>query len=764
VGFYGALLFLRVAAPVLLLTPPGAHTIEVEVVDPAGEPVPGAVVVAEPRATASPDGVQPLSARSEEGLATLALEPGVWRLTARRQNRWCWPRDVTIPAGTVRAGGETLVLWPMGTIGGALTLPAGETNPGEVLLRVRRDTDPESWGRTLNGEVVFCPVSGGGRWECEVPAGTSLDLELHVDPFAPAYFWGRSVDEGQTLETGSTRLVRGASLSGWAVEHGARRPESRARIELRAPGGGVLEERRGKTAALTASVNADGFFQMLEVTPGRYQLAATAGGLGSASTDVEVREGVETRLRGALVLRPPASLHLSVIPVRHPDGRAWRVRLMAAEGSPGRFAVWDEVVAEDGTWHGTDLPAGKYTLTVVREDGGIWYSADLELEPGADDRELPIEMTRVSGTVTVGDAPLEDARVRVSERDGKVRAPFRTDAEGRFDGLFPSVNLDTARWEAHVTTVEPARVWRLSPVEPESASGHSVSFLLEISDTSIRGRVVDEDGKPQRAFVRAMPQTGDEGHSTLETSSDETTGEFAVVGVVPGAYRVVAVAPAPGGVRKTLSSPAVPVRVREDESPSPLRLVVREQSQVTGRVTTFEGVSVPGAQVAVFPTDYPGTGARPVRTDVEGYFAAEIPPGTRTVLIDISSPGVGRRFLGGPVPGDGPLHLDIDPSGRLVFDLGDPERAGPPTALVYHDGAWVPLSELARWGRLNGETAEPGVVGVPLLHAGEYRVCSVASAAESHELRAGKLTEPRCDEGTLWPGSELWLRVPAALQ
>jgi hypothetical protein len=80
---------------------------------------------------------------------------------------------------------------------------------------------------------------------------------------------------------------------------------------------------------------------------------------------------------------------------------------------------------------------------------------------------------------------------------------------------------------------------------------------------------------------------------------------------------------------------------------------------------------------------------------------------------------------------------------------------------VHHDGAWVPLSELARWGRLNGEPAEPGVIGVPLIHAGVYRVCAAAGGAESHELRAGTLSDPRCDEGTLWPGAELRLRVPS---
>ncbi len=749
------------AAVALLLAPSGAPTVEVDVVDPTGAPVAGAVVFAEPRATASSDTLRSGSVPAAEGGATLTLDPGVWWLTARRDGRWCWPREVVVSAGFARAEREALVLWPLGTVGGELALPPGDPQPRQVTLRVRRNTDPDSWGRSLIGELVSCPVLPGSRWECEIPAGTVLDLELHVDSFTPTYFWARSVGEGQTLETGLAHLVRGASLSGWVVAHDGLQLKSAAKVKLRAPGGGSFLELRDDTRP-EASTNAHGFFQIVDLAPGRYQLAATARGAGSATTDVEVSDGRETRLRGALVLLPPASLHLAVSPARHPDGDAWFVRLMSARGSPGQFAVWNEEVAEDGAWHRTELAAGEYRLEVTREDGGIWYSTDLELEPGNDDVELQIQMMRISGLVTLGAAPLEGAEVKITESNGRVRVPFRTTAEGRFAGFFPAVELEAALWEADITTDEPRRTWRLRSVEPENATGGSVSLLLEIPDASIRGQVVNEEGAPQRAFVRAMPQTGDEGHGTHETSSDESTGEFALTGVVPGEYRVVALAPAPGGLRRQLSSPAVQVRIRKDGSPSPLRLVVSEQPQVTGRITTAEGVPVPGARVLVFPVDYPGTGARPVTTDVEGRFVAEVVPDTRNVLIDVSSPGVGRRFLGCPVPGDEALNLELDPSGRLVFELGDLSGEGPPTALVFHDGGWVPLSELARWSQANGEPEEPGMVAVPLMHAGEYRVCGVSGAVESHQLRSGTLMESRCDAGTLWPGAELRLRVPAA--
>lgn len=50
---------------------------------------------------------------------------------------------------------------------------------------------------------------------------------------------------------------------------------------------------------------------------------------------------------------------------------------------------------------------------------------------------------------------------------------------------------------------------------------------------------------------------------------------------------------------------------------------------------------------------------------------------------------------------------------------------------------------------------------VPLMHAGPYRVHQVSGIEEHNQLRARTFPESRCDEGTLWPGAELRLRVPS---
>ena len=72
-------------------------------------------------------------------------------MTARRDGRWCWPRELVIAAGTARAEREDLVLWPLGTIAGGL---AGA-------------------GSSLSALGMFCTRSAGGfRDGVQGPSGS----------------------------------------------------------------------------------------------------------------------------------------------------------------------------------------------------------------------------------------------------------------------------------------------------------------------------------------------------------------------------------------------------------------------------------------------------------------------------------------------------------------------------------------------------------------------------------------------------------------
>jgi hypothetical protein len=423
--------------------------------------------------------------------------------------------------------------------------------------------------------------------------------------------------------------------------------------------------------------------------------------------------------------------------------------------------VKDDPVSDEGTWERRDLPAGEYHILIVRADESVWFSETLELEPGAEEQQLAIHITRVSGRVAIGDSPLVSGKVMLAEEVRNVQAPFWIDDQGRFSGFFPSVDIGAARWHVTITTMDPPTHRILGRVQPDFASESLLRFSLALPASSIEGRVTDSSGIPRSAMVTAIPSKGpaSEAGNLLQVRAHGSTGEFRIAGVQAGEYYVSARARGPGDPPRTLSSPTATVRVRRSRSPSPLELVLSDEPSLVGIVTTSTGAPVAGARVVVVPANTPLMMTTMQRTDAEGRFSASLPPGTRNVLVDISVPRVGRRILGRPVPEDAALTVELDPTGHLVLALGDPE-ADPPSAALYHDGGWLTFGDLMVWSQQNGEPTEAGVLRVPFMHAGPYRVCHLLGVEEYPQFMAATLPGKRCDEGTLWPGGELRLRVP----
>ena len=220
--------------------------VEVRVVDPAGVLVPGSEVVADASATLGAAAIPRARAIAGRGVATLLLEPGVWRLTSLAEGWWSWSRELTLEPGAAAPGPVTLELAPVGRVAGTLALAPGESPPDEMRLLVRRDTDAESWARELAADVGACLLDDRGRWGCEVPAEVSVDLELEMAPFSPRYFWNVEAPPGATRDLGRTPAVRGASVSGWVTGAEERESGQRVSVGLRAPGGGLSKVTRDK--------------------------------------------------------------------------------------------------------------------------------------------------------------------------------------------------------------------------------------------------------------------------------------------------------------------------------------------------------------------------------------------------------------------------------------------------------------------------------------------------------------------------------------
>jgi hypothetical protein len=747
--------------PLATLTGAMAVPIPVTVVDPQGVRVQGEVSAAPLGALDA--GVTPVLARTSGGTAILALAPGVWALRAAAPERWGEPVQVSVPSDAPAPAGVQLTLWPLGRVHGTLRVPAGEHVPDHVTLGVWRGLRPEHFARAHPLDAIVCPVRER-RWACDVPAATPLDLRLDTSSFAPRYLWRVTVGAGQALDAGEVSLFRGASLTGFVVASEGRPWSSPPVIRLTATDGAPIRTDDAHRYRFSAPADALGFFQVGPVAAGTYHVAAAAGSDVSDHARVTLVADEEERVFAPLELRPPAILRVAVEPPLDPRGRAWRLRLLTSRGPhSGHLLVRDARVSEHGTWSLAHLPASAYELSLTDADGAIWHNAQLDLQPGVGVERIAIRLLNVEGRVAVGERPFT-GRVKLIDHAGRVHATFVTDEQGAFAGHFPSVDLEAARWGAELESAAPRVRRTLWDVQPERTADARLSFDLTLSGGSIEGVVVDERGAPRAALVQArehaVTRAAGGAASRIDAFASGADGRFELAGLEPGEYHVHAAIGADAGF-ETMSD-VVSVQASAGR-PARVRLVLKSTLVVIGRVTTPSGAALPGVTVSVVPADFPDLPARVRTTDAEGRFDVRLPEGTQHVHVNAWANGVGRRLMGRGLTPDRRLDFEIDPSagGLLVFDFAqaEPDLA---SAYVFHDGGFVGLAPLAHWGRLHGEGAAAGVLRVPLMAPGEYRVCRLFSFADYIAAAAGGLPAARCQAGRLPAGGELRLVVPSA--
>jgi hypothetical protein len=191
-----------------------------------------------------------------------------------------------------------------------------------------------------------------------------------------------------------------------------------------------------------------------------------------------------------------------------------------------------------------------------------------------------------------------------------------------------------------------------------------------------------------------------------------------------------------------------------------VKLVLLEQRRLSGMVLMPNGAGVAGARVTLRRPEVSGEPFGVLHTDATGRFATAVPPATKDLLIDVSAPGVGWRFLRGRLPDDRMLTIELDPNGgRLVLDNVLAPTAQ--TITLFHEGGYT--YDITSWSRVHGEVVADGVLRVPLLAPGIYRACRFFSIQEWQGGTRGIFPEQRCAEGALAPGGELFLTVPGEL-
>lgn len=691
------------------------------------------------------------------GTVTLDLPAGsTWSLSVEAEDVWS-------AGGIVFVGPEgasaVVAVWPTGRLVGSLILLRQEKRPETLTVSFQPDptgtlTADRARGLKPEGPTgeVRCDVDQLS-FHCDVPAGRH-DLQVASPSFVSHYRFGVDVPTGREVSLGSLPLRRGASLVGWLEAEGSSVPGRTARIRLIPATGTPLEGPEGERVeqmSLQARPRQRGLFQFEGVPPGRYRLIAEDRGYAPAErTDVDVRPDQELILEEPLVLKRPRPVVLSLEPVADPWGDPWRILVNDVSPYADEWVV-DQPVAQDGRLE-AELAPGRYGLMVRDGHGQGWHEQIFEVtdDPVALWVEVPV--VRISGQVRLGDEPLE-ARL-VFQRQGTLSVTLETDEEGEYSGMLPG----EGNWRVGLASDRPPvqRTFRRISVEPgPGRRGATVDF--DLPDTRLFGEVVDESGNPvARAIVNVSVPEGDE--TSIRKDVDNPGGRFEIYGLPEGE----AVLQAEAGRRQ--SDPAH-VLVEDDLEPPLLRLVVRDNLQIRGRVVDEHGAGVPGALLTPRGLQQLHFWIPQATSGADGSFLLHLPPNESEILLNVQAPGHALRMLRVPIRTDQDLVVPVaSGGGTLTVHLPAPGAPGEDPSLdlfLLHGGVHLGLGSARSWAARAGRPSlDPARVDIPDLEPGAYELCRLTQP----ELALALLSNFRpdaCTDGFLTEGGVLELEAPA---
>ena len=620
--------------------PQSPHELRVDVLDPAGKPVEGALVSAWPSVGAFV-GIRMNQEKrrsgvtGKDGRAALTSMPGApWELEVRARG-FARSFQSRLAAATV-----------------IVRLARGEAIAGRVLdgtsrapvagARVRVD----EWD-SLPGEGDARPVASEavtdarGAFRLEGLGRSAVTLVARAAGYAPAR--RDSARPGAPVEL---FLFPGPGLTG-TVRDDAGRPVAGASIRLFAEGWGSVPP--------VDATDDSGRFTAAGVEPGGYWLAARAGARAP------------TLARVAVDARDEASAELIVA-----DGGSVTGRIVDAAGRPVARAT-----VRPDAFEGQGLPALLSDALAATASGDGVFTVG-PLPPGAFGLEVGSRgraPTRVSAVVVprkatdLGDVALDEGllvRGRVRDRAGAGLGGVQVSAESRrqegfavetqtdADGGFSLVGLSAGAYDLTASAAGFARAEATA-----NAGGEPVELVLEEAGT-LTGRVVDASGRPAED---ARVEAESAGASPRETRSmgapaNEGDGRFTFRDVGAGIYVVRARAPGLGEGSLT------GVRVVAGRATDAGTIALAASGRVTGVVVDADGQPIPGATVRVerdpnsyrsddpsAQTDSTGTfearGVRPGRMDVVASHPAYVSARQGGVEVDLEKePPAVRIVLG----------------------------------------------------------------------------------------------------------------------
>ena len=643
-------------------------------------------------------------------------------VTCTGNNVWC-PR---LSAVTGEANRLVLDIFPRALFQMPIVLPAAERWSAETLqvecwLQPQRHSDGAlelEPSFQMAAGVTVSPAGLVATWSG--PAGV-LDLRIAAEGWAPEYLFDIGVEPG-ALTLPPVRLVRGASLSAFALDLETGRVVPDARVTLRLPDAEFNDE-RARRLRTSGTTNDRGFVQIQAVPPGIYDLVFESDGRPPTHIrEVETTAGFETWL-GNVELPGYARLAVQVDP-RTDNGESWRIEA-AQLHEP--WAATSALTDQDGALVLEKVVQGSWDINVFGAGDDLVRSEEVWVGHDGQRLFLELDLTQVEGRVLLGD---DGVRAEVDLATGAGdRSSFETNDEGRFSGRIPR---PLQEWlVAFVKTEEGiARTFRLKPRVRDGI----YRVELTLGNRTIHGQVLESGSlKPIPDVLVMIQRPGDESFYPTERTTD-AAGAFAFHGLDDvthelTAYRDGYTEARLSGVRGSDTS-GLGEDAPKTQGWDGISILLKPGTPIDVILTSVNGIPQRGASLAVFTLTPEGVGFGEAETDLAGRGQVVVPRSVVPAAVVVRAPS-GVLWSGCvSLPEEGSvLHVQIpsESGGTLVLRAANARREDTPLLpdhdLVSNDGGLLRIQDFLQWtANLGLPLPTRDTFPVPRVAAGYYAV------------------------------------------
>jgi len=646
-------------------------------------------------------------------------EGSEWDVSLEAKGFWALPQRVDFPAGGAHRQ-YAMDVWQTATLQGLVKVPDPQpATPITVRVVVSSRPDPRAPPELPRETSFDCSTEKTGQWRCTLPA-TSLDIAIRVDGYAPYHKWDVKLPVAGVIDLGTVKLVRGASLLVWLDSNFAKRVQVPVHALIRhesAPAVSAAAIRLGVPVA-EGIFTKKGVVQLTPLAPGRYVLETQAKGYASVLIPVQLYAGKESTPRRSIALEPALSVRFHIQPPVGPGGIWWRVELWRSVGfGSGSLNAGSGVASPQGIFDATDQIEGPVRVFLKDSKQNILANRDVVITAAATDYEVNLDVSSVSGKVTIGDSSVPSATLLFGGSGGVEKIRTATDLDGRFTVNLPRrgkwiVDVDAPQ-EAIATTTEIS-------IEKDDVD-------IKLPSTEVSGWVLDANGKRLSAVPVTLLSAG---RPMVRTS--EGDGLFRFRAIHDGPVHLQARDP-----RTHDYSKRIEVNVPEDGKVENIELSLESVRTIKGAVRS-NGEPVVGARIHGYAILGGSARQEQATTDLEGGFGFDVPNSVNDVIIVVWSPGRTLETFDVPTNQD-PIALELAPRGgtlKLIWTSGVK-----PIKITFNDQL-IPTNDLFAWARSQGAKLDyNGVPGeIPNVAPGKYRLCAASHCQEGFLSIGGQLT------------------------